>query len=343
LPVPVIRNKPDITAPDGGNNTFFGSDADGDAWPNFFGTSAAAPHAAGVAALLLECDPGLTPTQIRSALTGNAIDMQTLGFDFDSGYGLLDADTAAAAVCVAAVTADKVGVRRNTTFFLDLNGNNAWDGPGTDGVYGFGAASDVPVSGDWNGDGVDDIGIRRNNTFFLDLNGNRVWDGPGTDGVFGFGAASDVPAIGDWNGDGVDDLGVRRNNAYFLDLNGNRVWDAGDGIFGFGAVSDLPVIGDWNGDGFDDLGVRRNNLFFLDLNGNRAWDAGDGVFPFGIASDIPVAGDWNADGIDDLGVRRPGSSRFYLDDNGNRVWDGPGIDGVYLFGVSGDTPVVGKW
>jgi hypothetical protein len=240
-----------------------------------------------------------------------------------------------------APTADKVGIRRNTTFFLDLNGSNAWDGPAIDGVYGFGAASDVPVAGDWNGDGVDDLGIRRNTAFFLDLNGNRVWDGPAIDGVYGFGAASDIPVIGDWNGDGVDDLGVRRNSAFFLDLNGSRVWDAGDGIFGFGGVSDLPVIGDWNADGVDDLGVRRNNLFFLDLNGNRAWDVmSDGVFPFGIASDLPVIGDWNADGIDDFGIRR--LHEFYLDLNGDRVWE-IASDGIFPFGLAGDTPVAGKW
>jgi len=93
---PVIRQKPEIVAPDGVNTTFFGSDIpqDPDTFPNFFGTSAAAPHAAAVAALLLERQPALAPSVIYSALEHTAIDMGPPGFDSDSGFGLIQADAA---------------------------------------------------------------------------------------------------------------------------------------------------------------------------------------------------------------------------------------------------------
>jgi hypothetical protein len=57
---PEIRQKPDMAAMDGANNTFFSDDAaeDDDDLPNFFGTSAAAPHAAGIAALVLDAAGG---------------------------------------------------------------------------------------------------------------------------------------------------------------------------------------------------------------------------------------------------------------------------------------------
>jgi hypothetical protein len=89
-------DKPEITAPDGTNTTFFGSDIpqDSDTYPNFFGTSAAAPHAAAVAALMLNAKSTATPAQIYSNLEATAINIGTPGFDNNSGFGLIQADLA---------------------------------------------------------------------------------------------------------------------------------------------------------------------------------------------------------------------------------------------------------
>jgi hypothetical protein len=91
-----LRQKPEIVAPDGGDTTFFGSDNDGNGYPNFLGTSAAAPHAAGAAALLKSFISTLTPDDIYQALQSTAIDMGPAGFDYRTGYGLIQVDQALA-------------------------------------------------------------------------------------------------------------------------------------------------------------------------------------------------------------------------------------------------------
>jgi hypothetical protein len=101
----IVRNKPDITAPNGVNTTvelYPGADwsGDSDELPNFFGTSAASPHAAAVAALIKEAwakfEPGtpLTPEDIRTILRTTALDMETPGDDFISGSGFIQAHKA---------------------------------------------------------------------------------------------------------------------------------------------------------------------------------------------------------------------------------------------------------
>ena len=77
LAQPEIRRQPDMAAMSGANTTFFFSDAnqDTDTFPNFFGTSASASHAAAIAALVLEAHGGpgsVTPDQMRSVLQRSA-------------------------------------------------------------------------------------------------------------------------------------------------------------------------------------------------------------------------------------------------------------------------------
>jgi hypothetical protein len=118
---PQIRLKPGVTGPDGGNTTFFFSlltahvpgSTEPDAFPNFFGTSAAAPHVAAVAALMIDerrrmHGARMLPDRIYQILRQSAFDIRFRagrsvgpfpiphgkGFDFDSGFGLLNAPAA---------------------------------------------------------------------------------------------------------------------------------------------------------------------------------------------------------------------------------------------------------
>ena len=63
----------------------------------FFGTSAAGPHQAAVAALVKSVNPALTNDQIRAILTSTALDNMAPGVDRDGGYGIVTAQAAVAA------------------------------------------------------------------------------------------------------------------------------------------------------------------------------------------------------------------------------------------------------
>jgi serine-aspartate repeat-containing protein C/D/E len=125
-----------------------------------------------------------------------------------------------------------------------------------DHVFRFGIGVDLPVAGDWNGDGIRSIGVFRAGTWLLDLDG----DGRHThrDAVVHFGADGDLPVVGDFNADGIDEIGVYRKGTWYLDSNGNRELDARDQVFQMGGATDLPVVGDWDGDGRDDPAVYRD-------------------------------------------------------------------------------------
>ncbi|MDH4074017.1 MAG: S8 family serine peptidase, partial [Gammaproteobacteria bacterium] len=132
LPAPEVRLVPSVTGPDGGNTSFFFSDSSyddddadgknspfstfvsatldqpGDEYPNFFGTSASAPHVAAVAALMLEKNSALTQSEVRQILEDSAesrpiskrftsarpivtTPIVSDGYNHDAGVGLVDA------------------------------------------------------------------------------------------------------------------------------------------------------------------------------------------------------------------------------------------------------------
>jgi subtilisin family serine protease len=91
------RAKPDLAGFDGVSISNAGGFPACPPFCAFFGTSAAAPHTAGVAALLLQKDPSLTPRGVQVKLHAGAADIGPVGFDDASGFGRVDAPVAARA------------------------------------------------------------------------------------------------------------------------------------------------------------------------------------------------------------------------------------------------------
>jgi hypothetical protein len=146
LPIPELRQKPDIVAPNGVSTTVPG-------FSSFFGTSAAAPHVAAVAALALQRAGGphsLTPDQIRAVLQQTSFSVEPVS----NGIGIVQADHAVWQVALTTVQGtpepdDLVGSPQADNL-LSYSSNDRLRGQdGFDALVG-GAGNDQLVGGSGN-------------------------------------------------------------------------------------------------------------------------------------------------------------------------------------------------
>ena len=261
----------------------------------------------------------------------------------------------------ALVLMDRIGVYRPSTgeWFLDQNGNAAWDGCQIDLCIQYsGDGGGAPVVGEWDASGVTQLGIfgPQSAQWYLDKNTNETWDGCTVDLCLGpFGVNGDLPVVGKWTSGGYDRVGVYRPSTgnWFLDKNNDgsftRCRSDQCAYLSVFMTGDLPVAGDWKGAEVSQLGLFRPSTgeWFLDYNGNKSWNGCNKdrcIASFGTAGDQPVTGDWNGSGSSKIGVFRPSTGVWFLDYNGNGIWDGCGTDLCSAaFGAAGDVPFAGKW
>ncbi|MCB1717951.1 MAG: S8 family serine peptidase, partial [Candidatus Competibacteraceae bacterium] len=122
------RLKPDLTAIDGvlvtGAGGFGVADPNGSSNRLFFGTSAAAPHAAAIAALVRAAAPQLSATQVAQVLRSTALDIGAAGFDFASGSGRIDALASVQQVCPVCFQSSGSSTRMLNISTLGLVDNN---------------------------------------------------------------------------------------------------------------------------------------------------------------------------------------------------------------------------
>ena len=253
-------------------------------------------------------------------LAGNPL----AGLPYSSG----DVYTIGTGAIFEAVT---VGVFRTADVAWHLRNSNTSGAP--DISTNYGAPTDYPVVGDWDGDGIETIGVFRNGVFFLSNSNTSSM----ADIVFAFGMPGDQPVAGDWDGDGIDTVGLYRSSAITFFLRNDNSTGAPDMSFAFGIPGDVGVAGDWDGNGQDSVGVFRPTTGNLFLRNSNTQGFADLAITYGIPGDKPVMGDWNSDGIDTVGIYRSGT--FYL-----RNSNGTGFaDFVVTLTTPGDLPVAGNW
>lgn len=91
-------------------------------------------------------------------------------------------------------TPDNLGIFTDGVWYLDLNGDRIY-APMTE-VKGWGSPGDIPVVGDWNGDGSDSMGVYSGGEWYIDINSNTTFE-PATEAK-GWGLSGWTPLPGAW-------------------------------------------------------------------------------------------------------------------------------------------------
>ena len=307
------------------------------------GTSMAAPHVSGAAALVLSVDPTLTADAVVSILTETALDVGTPGFDTATGWGRVSVRAAVVAALPPDPSEDPCGFGPcDTVASVDAGGLwGLWEGlyqSAPVSSFYYGNPGDLPFMGDWDGDGVATPGLYRQSDGFVYVRHTNTQGNANLE--FFFGNPGDVPMVGDFNGDGRDTVSVWRPSQARVFII-NELGEEGEGLgvadfdFFFGNPGDLPFVGDFDGDGVDTIGLYRETTGFVYLTNTLETGSGDLSFFFGNPGDQILAGDWDGDGDDTVGVYRPSTGMLFISlENTNSAADWEAYIGSYPWVVT---------
>jgi len=193
----------------------------------------------------------------------------------------------------------------------------------------WGRAGDVPVPGDYNGDGIDDLAIYRS----ADHSWWILFRGKATAAkVVLWGEKGDVPVPADYDGDGITDIAVWRpsTGAWYI-----RFADGSVRTQSLGVSTDVPLAGDYLGDGRAEIAVwsPQNGRWSVQLGATKDTLVAE---TFGLGEDTPVRGDFDGNGSTDLALYRASIGVWYF----KNIFSAGG--GLLQFGLPTDTPLAAQ-
>ena len=276
-----------------------------------YGTSYAAPHVAGVAALAYSMFPNLDVATLKDAI-------------LKAGDPVTSGDT------TPTVSNNRLNARRTlellfgkwsaqgpqsrfdndhlADFAVWRPSTGVWHiatGKGAPTQHQFGLPGDVPINGDFNGDGQSDLAVWRRST-------GTWWISPSSQTAAPYarqwGLPGDEPVSADYDGDGRSDIAVWRppTGEWFIVESS----DATSKVRQWGLPGDIPVPSDYDGDGRSDIAVWRpsNGTWYIDYSS----DEPSSQFSFGLPDDVPVPADYDGDGNTDFAVWRPSTGMWWV-------------------------------
>jgi len=176
-------------------------------------------------------------------------------------------------------------------------------GPGSaQTIQQWGATTDKPAPGDYDGDGKTDFAIFRPS----DGSWWVINTSTGSAGIalYGWGASTDVPVAGDFDGDGKTDFAIWRPSPA-----GFWIHRSSDGLgynVTFGSAGDIPAADDFDGDGKADVAIYHSATNSFIWQSSR--DGQTYTQAWGSAGDKPVPADYDGDGKADLATIHADSS-----------------------------------